>query len=122
VPPLPSLPCGSTKSCIGVRTSRPLHVVALQKFRIQSKPIYFRNLSWIRDCNHRQSPYVCEYSEVLSFVAPKSLHQSHYIRIFMTLRSAMSASSSTLVQERNPRVQSTRVCPQNLDHYSITNR
>jgi hypothetical protein len=39
----------------------------------------------------------------------ESLHQIRCIRIFTTLRSATSASSSTLVRERNPHVRPTRV-------------
>jgi hypothetical protein len=62
-----------------------------------------------RPGDHRCSPYVYEYYEVLPFVALKSLHRSRSVRIFMTLRSALSASSSTFVRERNPRVRYTRV-------------
>jgi hypothetical protein len=58
-----------------------------------------------RSRGHRQLPYVCEYSEVLHM-----WHQSHYIRIYMTLSLAMSASSSMLVRERNSCVWYTSVC------------
>jgi hypothetical protein len=44
-----SLSRGSPKGCVGVRSTPPLHVVVLQEFRIRSKPIYFRNLGWVRD-------------------------------------------------------------------------
>jgi hypothetical protein len=43
-----SLSRGSPKGCVGARATPPLHDEVLQKFRIGSKPIYFRNLGWIR--------------------------------------------------------------------------
>jgi hypothetical protein len=54
----------------------------------------------------------------------KSLHRCCCnIMIYMTLRSATSASSSTLVRERNPRIWPTRVCYRiPVNRYSITNR
>jgi hypothetical protein len=67
------------------------------------------------------APYVCKYYEVLHMQhyvgAPVLLHWRYgtvapcrcYVKIFTTLRSATSSSSSTLVRERNPRVRSTRV-------------
>jgi hypothetical protein len=42
-----------------------------EKFQIQSKQIYLRNLGWIKD----PDVIVCEYSKVLPFVAPELLHQ-----------------------------------------------
>jgi hypothetical protein len=44
-----SLSCGSPKGCIGARSTPSLHDEVLEEFRIGSKPIYFRNLGWIRD-------------------------------------------------------------------------
>jgi hypothetical protein len=62
-------------------------------------------------------PYVCEYAEV-SLVRCRS----RCSKIFMTLRSATSSSSSTLVRERNPHFSVHEgACP-NSYHYSITNR
>jgi hypothetical protein len=70
------------------------------------------------------SPYVYEYYKVLHVrhyvVAPELSHQRHGVKIFTTLRSAMSSSSSTLVQEHNPCVCSTRVCHRvSINRYSI---
>jgi hypothetical protein len=82
-------------------------------------------LNWSLDDVH--TLYMCEYYEVLHvrhyIVVPILLHWlpgavalcrclSHWyhgVKIFTTLRSATSSSSSTLVQERNPRDRSTRV-------------
>jgi hypothetical protein len=59
------------------------------------------------------SPYVYEYYEVLHVwhlvIAPVLSHWCHGVKIFTTLRSAKSSSSSMLVRERNPHVQSMRV-------------
>jgi hypothetical protein len=78
------------------------------------KPIYFRNLDWIGETgrSHR-SPYMYVYSKVLHLwcrvVAPVSSHRCRGVEIFTTLRSAMSASSSTHVREGNPHNRSTRI-------------
>jgi hypothetical protein len=44
-----SLSCGSSKGCVEARATPPLHDKVQREFRIGSKPIYFRNLDWIRD-------------------------------------------------------------------------
>jgi hypothetical protein len=53
----------------------------------------------------------------------KSLHWCcRNIEFYTTLRSALSASSSMLVRDRNPHVRSTRVCHRiPVKHYIITN-
>jgi hypothetical protein len=70
----------------------------------------FQESSW--------SPYVCEYAEV-----PLVRCRSRYSKIFTTLRSATSSSSSTLVRERNLRIRSIRVrLRTSVYHYNITSR
>jgi hypothetical protein len=58
----------------------------------------------------------------VTLVALKLLYRSHNIRIYTTLRSATSASSSTLVREHNPSVWATRVRYRSFNHYNITSR
>jgi hypothetical protein len=56
-------------------------------------------------------------------VGHHSLHRScRNIKIYMTLRSITSASSSTLVRVCTPHVRSTRICHQiSVNRYGITN-
>jgi hypothetical protein len=121
---------GGDACVVGMSSSStpPLHVVVLRKFRIWSRSIYFHNLGWIGETgrSHRSS-YVYKTSKVLHLwhrvVAPVLSHWCRNIKFFMTLWSASSASSSTPVRGRNPRVWSTRVRPRSpANHYNITNR
>jgi hypothetical protein len=77
----------------------------LRSFRIPSKAVYFRNLGWIKDSEGHRDRHTCASTRrcrscSARVVAPRSPS---------TLRSAISSSSSTLVWEHNPCVQSTRV-------------
>jgi hypothetical protein len=70
----------------------------------------FQRSSW--------SPYVCKFVELLLV-----WHRSRCSKIFTTLRSATSSSSSMLVRERNPHVRSTKVCHRTSVYcYDITSR
>jgi hypothetical protein len=113
-----SLLCGSSKGCVGPRSTPPLYAIVLRKFRIRSKLIYFRNLGWIRDPEVIVDHHMC----AITRRCHPLWHRSRCTSIYMTLRSATSASSSTLVWERNPRIRSTRVNYRNLNSYNITNR
>jgi hypothetical protein len=44
-----SLSCVSPKGCVGARVTPSLQAEVMPEFWIGSKPIYFRNLDWIRD-------------------------------------------------------------------------
>jgi hypothetical protein len=83
--------------------------------------------SWLdlRSGRSHHAPHVCEFYEVLHVqhyvVASVLSHWRRGIKIFMTLRSATSSSSSTLVRERNPCVWSTRVRLRiSFNHHNIT--
>jgi hypothetical protein len=105
-PPLPSLPCIYLEGYVGVKDYSTTARRRAAKFPVPIQTnLLPQSLLDRRSRGHRRLPYVCEYSEVLHM-----WHQSHYIRIYMTLSLAMSASSSTLVRERNSYVWYTSVC------------
>jgi hypothetical protein len=58
-------------------------------------------------------------ADVIESMNPTPRHRG--VMIFTTLKSATSSSSSTLVQKRNPRVRSTRICHRvSVNRYNIT--
>jgi hypothetical protein len=119
LPPLSLSPARPPEGLHGLEITPPLHVVVLWSFRILSNTIYFCNLSWIRDSGGHRDHRMCAITRRCCscgtrVIAPRSS---------MTLRSAMSASSSTPVQGHNPRVRSSRVCRRtSVFRYNITNR
>jgi hypothetical protein len=79
-----------------IEITPPLHAVVLQSFRIPSNVVYFRNLGWIRDSGGHLDHRMCastwrSYTCDTGVFAPSST---------TTLRSATSASSTSLVRER----------------------
>jgi hypothetical protein len=95
-----SLPHGLSKGCVGERSHHLYTPSCCRVFRSLSNTIYFRNLGWIGDYgshhDHRTcvSTWRCRLCNT-RVVAPRSP---------LTLRSAMSTSSSMLVRERSPRI------------------
>jgi hypothetical protein len=109
--PLPSLPCGSPKGCVGLRSSPSLHATVLREFRIRSKTdLLPQSRLDRRDRKKVIVHHMCTSTRRCCTCGAGLLSQwCRGVEIFTTLRSAMSASSSTPVWRRNPRVRSTRV-------------
>jgi hypothetical protein len=98
--PLPlSLSCGLPKGCIGEGNHHRHTPSCCKVSGYLSKAVYFRISAGNGVPGDIWSPYVFEYAEV-----PLVRCWSRCSKIFTTLRSATSSSSSSLVQERNPRV------------------
>jgi hypothetical protein len=116
--PLPSLPLmwlpeGLRRSKVDLHRCTPS---CCGNSGYDPKPIYFCNIGFIGETGiSHHSPFVYKYSEVLHLwhwvVAPVLSHHCHGMKIYMTLRSATSTSSSTHVWGHNPRDRSTRVHP-----------
>jgi hypothetical protein len=118
-----SLSYGSPKGCIGARATPSLHDEVLREFRIGSKAIYFHNLGWIQDPEGVNIRHMCMSTTRCCTHDTDSLHQCRGVKIFTTLRSATSSSSSMLVQERNLLVRSTTVHLRiSINRYIITPR
>jgi hypothetical protein len=100
---------GSPKGYIGARATPSLHNEVLREFRIGSKAIYFHNLGLIRDPEGVNIRHMCTSTTRCCMRGTDSLHQCRGVKIFTTLRSATSSSSSMLVREHNLRVRSTTV-------------
>jgi hypothetical protein len=71
----------------------------LQSFQILSEAIYFLNLGWIRDSGGHLDHRTCVSMR-------RCCHLWHLSRCAMFFTTLRSATLSTLVRERNPRVRS----------------